>query len=311
MVRTPTVLFAYVVDRLRRLPGADRVTRRGTWLTRALFIGSAGLLLVWLSTPTPQRISLANLAAGNLSQMQSWIIVSGELRAERSVVPEQHVYRLTDPSAPGPSMVVLSAIPLPVGPTTISGDLVGGRDRAYVIQTWTGTLRADTSLAHEIPPPWGAAGVALAGLLVVAARRTSYPMFFREVSGSSAAVASTIPVAVRRGTTPSASRVVLAKIVLGSGEEPAVALVVEGAAPVSLGLHSEFTGAAAGELRALSWSQPAIKLRQAAEDLTLGFASARDRDAAFDALQERARALTGRSATTGSLPAAQPSSTRS
>lgn len=291
-LRTPLVLFAYVVDQLRRLPGSERVGRWMPALTRGLFLGAAGLLLVWASTPTPQRISLSDLAAGNLSPMQSWIIVSGELREEPRFVPEWHRYRLIDPSAPGPSLIVRSTVPMRVGPTTISGFLEGGRDTAYVTTPWVGDLRAETALAKEIPPPWGAAALALAGLLVVAARATSYPMFFREATRPGVATAATISVALRRGRGSPGRLITPATIVLGSGERPDVALVAEGAAPMSLRVHSEFTGAAAGELRALTWSQPAIRLRQAAEDVTLGFASARERDAVYAALQEGARALT-------------------
>jgi hypothetical protein len=293
-LRTLLVLFAYLVDLLRRIPGSERVGRWMPWMTRALFLGSAGLLLLWMSTPTPQRISLSDLAAGKLSQMQSWIIVSGELREEQSFVPEWHRYRLTAPSAPGPSLIVRSTVALRLGPTTISGYLEGGRGTTYVAVAapWVGALRAETALAHEIPPPWGAAALALAGLLVVAARATTYPMFFREAPGSPAARATRISVALRRGTRSPDRRITPAKIILASGEGPEIALVADGAAPVSLRLHSEFTGAAAGELRALTWSQPAIRLRQAAEDVTLGFASARERDAVYGALQQGARALT-------------------
>jgi hypothetical protein len=291
-LRIPLVVFAYGVDLLRRLPGSDRVRRWMPGLTRALFLAALGFLLVWASTKTPQRISLSDIEAGKLSQMQSWIIVTGDLREERSFVPEWRFYRITDPSAPGPSLIVRSTVPLRVGPTTISGHLDGGQGSVDVIKPWVGSLRADMAIAHEIPPPWGAVALALAGLLLGVARATTYPMFFRDSPRSGSVRAATVSVALRRGARSPRWPITPAKIVLGSVERPDVELVAEGAAPVSLRVHSEFTGAAAGELRTLTWSQPAILLRQAAEDVTLGFASTRDRDAVWAALLEGARALT-------------------
>jgi hypothetical protein len=69
-------------------------------------------------------------------------------------------------------------------------------------------------------------------------------------------------------------------------------VVADGAAPLELRLHSALTGSAAGELRALGWSQPAIRLRHAVEDVTLGFSSPRDRDAVHGVLLQAARART-------------------
>jgi hypothetical protein len=290
VLRTPVVLFAYVVDLLRRLPGSGPVGRRLHWLVRALLIASGVSLLLWLSTPTPQRISLSDLAAGKLSPMQSWIIVSGELGAEPDFEPEWHRYRLTDPAAPGASMIVRSTVPLGLGSTTISGHLEGGRDIPYISTSWVGALRADATLAHEIPPPWTAAGLALGGLLVIVARRTSYPMFFHETPGAPPGKVARVPVTLRRGAGPTAGRAVPATVVIGPGEPAQVTVVADGGTPLELRLHSALTSSAAGELRALGWSQPAIRLRQAAEDVILGFSTLQDRDAVHGLLLEAARA---------------------
>lgn len=296
VIQLPIVAFAYLVDALRRLPGAARLRGLVRWIGRLLFLGAFAALVVWMGTKTPQRISLADLAANKLSPMQSWIIVSGDLTEEASLEPGSYMYRLTDPSTPGPSMIVLSERPLATGRVTISGLLQGGRvDPSLLKGPWVGTLVADPTLAHEIPPPWLAAALALAALLVFAARRTSYPMFFRGRAGSGPATRTPIRATLwQHGDGPTRGRATPAIATFGSGDRPAIELRTEGTAPRTVRLHSEFTGSATGDLRGLTWSAPAISLRLPAEDVTIAFASAQDRDAVFGVLQARARELTHR-----------------
>jgi hypothetical protein len=52
-----------------------------------------------------------------------------------------------------------------------------------------------------------------------------------------------------------------------------------------LRLHSVHTGADVGELRDLSSSVPAMRLRQSTDELTMSFQSTADRDAAAAALR--------------------------
>lgn len=296
LVQIPIVAFAYAVETLRRLPGASRVRGVVPWVGRLLLVAAFGALVAWMATKTPQRMSIADLAANKLSPMQSWIIVSGDLVEESSLEPGSYMYRLTDPGTPGPSMIVLSDVPLATGRTTLSGLLQGGRlDPSALVGPWVGTLVADPVLAHEIPPPWPAAALALAGLVVLGARRTSYPMFFRGKAGTAPPTRATLHATLRRRDATGA-RETPAVVTLGSGDRPEVEIRTEGASPRTVRLHSEFTGSGAGDLRGLTWSRPAILLRLAAEDVTIAFESAHERDAVFGVLRTGARELTQRGA---------------
>ena len=296
LTRVPIAAFAYVVEALRRLPGSARLRPFVPWIGRLLLAGAFAALIVWMGTKTPQRISIADLAANRLSPMQSWIIVSGDLTEEASLDPSSFAYRLVDPSTPGPSIIVLSERPLATGWVTISGLLQGGRvDPSLLNGPWVGTLTADARLAHEIPPPWLAAALGLAAVLVIAARRTTYPMFFRRPAGAAPATRAPIRATLwQYGDPGDRPRGTPAMATFGSTDRPAIELRTEGAAPRTVRLHSEYTGSAAGILRGLTWSAPAISLRLPAEDVTIAFASAQDRDAVFGVLQARARELTGR-----------------
>lgn len=294
IVRTPLVYLAYGVGLLRRLPGSRSGGRLVPWVIRACVVAAVVLLVAWASEKTPQRISLADLAAGRLSPMQDWIIVSGDLREESSLDPGVHLYRLTDPTVPDVSLLVRSEAPLAVGRTTVSGDLEGGREGIGVTRPWVGSVRADDTLAQEIPPPWVPIGLLLGALLLWVARRTSYPAFFRDTPRSTRGSHESVTVHLQRGPTAALGAFSPARIVLADGPGPTVALEAAGSPPVPLRLHSEHTGAVAGELRALGWARPVIRVRQPSGDLTIAFESEAERDAVFAALHDDARSRIGR-----------------
>lgn len=239
-------------------------------------------LSVWMAQRSPQRISFAELASGNLSRMQSWIIVSGELRAE-PVSATQYRYTLTDPAVPNALMTVESQVELAVGQTTVSGTLVGGASRAQDGFGWVGQLRADSVLAREPDPPWIAIALAATALFIAVGGRTFYPMFFRETPPVLKPEAVTLQVGVRR-EWPSSG---------GQGQVVPGTLVLQRGAPVELRvatetqqlrLHSAHSSVESGELRRLFSSEPALILRPATGEVTISFASPDDRDAAFAAL---------------------------
>ncbi len=279
-LRLPLLAFGYVVARIRRLPGARFVAPIVPWLVRGSFIAAGVLLLLWMAEASPQRMSLADLAAGKLSPMQSWVIVSGELQEERGSAPGAHRYRLTDPATPNAYLDVRSSVEWPLGPTTLSGKVLGGRDGVPAGYEWSAPFEADPVLADELPPPGIAFVLIGLGLLVLAGRRTSYPMFIAETPAEVPPGWGPVNVTVHPEGTASGSPTQPATLDrdtgVGTGE-----LRVHGGQPVPVRLHSAFTSVDVGELRGLGSSEPALRVRAADDDLTLGFASRRERDATY------------------------------
>lgn len=118
--------FAFLGEQLRRLPGFRLVERFSSWIA-ALLLGAAVVsLAIWMAQRSPQRVSMAELASGALSSMQTWVIVSGDVRAEQSAAPG-YQYVLTDPAVPIALLHISSQVELPVGAAHGSG---GGLARA-------------------------------------------------------------------------------------------------------------------------------------------------------------------------------------
>jgi hypothetical protein len=292
-IRQIVVLFAFVVDRLRRLPGSGPAGRVAPWVARIMLVAAIALLVVWASEKTPQRISMADLSAGRLSSMQDWLIVTGDVVETPALEdPGTYVYRMTDPTVPDVSLIVRSDTRLPTGRVTISGDLEGGREGIGITKPWVGSIRADASLAQEIPPPWGPIALVATALLVFLARRTRYPTFFRERPGPSASTGRRFAVELRQAPDEAAAVAIPASIVVGSGvgADASVQLEVAGREPESLRLHSEHTGAIAGELRTVGWAKPGIRMRRPMGDVTITFEATDQRDAVFHALHDDVRA---------------------
>lgn len=282
ILRFPLVLFAFVVEQLRRVPGAREIERRAPWVVSALMLAALVALSVWMAQRSPQRITFAELVAGKLSRMQTWIIVSGELSAAPASTT-QYRYTLTDPAVPDAVLIVESQVELDVAQTTVSGTIAGGASRAQDGFGWVGQLRADSVPAKEPDPPWIAITLAAVGLFIGLGSRTFYPKFFRRVPAHLDSATTTIQVGLRRDWPSSG----------GNGQVVPSSVVLQRGAPVELRtgaenqqvrLHSAHSGIEAGELHWLFNSEPALILRPSTGELTVTFATSGDRDTAYAAL---------------------------
>jgi len=284
ILRFPALVFAAGVDRVRRLPGARRASPVMRWLPGVL-IGAALILgALWAVEISPQRMSLADLAAGRLGQFQSWIIVTGDLADEPGSTDFLHVYRLTDPAAPNAYLIVRSRVARSLGRTTVSGHIEGGREPVPAGYAWSARLNADSTLAGELPPPWTAIALGAMAILIILGRRTRYPMFSSEKPTEAFPATSGLRVRVRsesgrRGGAPSSATLSFADAEPGTGN-----LAMTGGGSRSIRLHSAFTNVGVGVLYRLAGSEPALRVRSDDDDLTLAFASRPERDSAFTAL---------------------------
>ena len=289
ILRYPVLLVAAGVDQLRRLPGA-RVTGPLTkWLARLVLLAAVVLTSLWAAEASPQRISLADLTAGKLGSLQTWIIVTGDLAEDPTSTAAEHIYRLTDPAAPNAYLVVRSESLQPLGRTTVSGHIEGGRDGVPPGYAWSARLNLDPKLAAELPPPWTAMLLAGLGVLIILARRTRYPMFRGETPSDALPATSGLRVGVRSESGALGGATVPGTLAFASSEPGAADLSISGARTVPVRLHSAFTSVDVGLVTRLSGSDPALRVRSDADDLYLSFASRRERDAAFAALGAEAQ----------------------
>lgn len=274
--------FSFVIEQLRRIPGARQVERRAAWIALGLVFAAVVALAVWGAQRSPQRVSIADLVAGGLSHLQTWIIVSSDLREEGSS-PPRYRYAMTDPGLPDAKLMVTSEVELPVGEATVSGILVGGTSGAQPGFGWLGQLRADSELAHEADPPWVAIALVVLAAFIAVAVRTTYPVFFaREVTPLSEPRQATLTVRVMEGSHGSGKDAVRGALSVGPGAP--VELRTPGRESQVLRLHSAHSSVQVGELRWLSDSVPALQLSPATGELTLTFASNNDRDAAYSVI---------------------------
>jgi hypothetical protein len=285
--------FAFLVSRLRRIPGAAWLQRHAGLVIGGLLAVGFVALSVSMAQRTPQRVTLPQLNAGELAPMQTWIIVSGDVKAEFSGTDTRR-YKLTDPSVPDATLIVTSDHDLAVGHTTVSGTLVGGNSKAAEGFGWIGQLRADRVLAREPDPPWLAIGLAALALFVYAASRSSYPRFFGIPHvGTRTAPSAPLPVGVRRSwppvdepSTPATLSAALgAPVELRSRAEPDAE---------RLQIHSANSSYEVGTLEWMRRSEPVLALHPARGDIVLSFNSAAERDSAVagllaDAGHERLR----------------------
>ena len=287
------VAFAYIVDRLRRLPGARRLSPVLPWVAGGLFIVAIAIVFMWGTEASPQRMSLSGLAAGQLSPMQSWIIVDGVVSAADGGSAGEFRYTLTDPAVPNATLDVHSPVALALGRTTVSGHLLGGREVVPAGYLWSAILRADPTLAQELPPPWAPVALIVAGLVILLGRRTTYPVFLDERPDPAGLRAASIPVQVRRADGETDHRVTPSTLRVAFDGGPLVTLAASDADPVPVRAHSAFTSVGVGALRTLVHSEPVLRVRASGEELTIGFGSRADRDAAYAALSAEAKARTG------------------
>jgi hypothetical protein len=284
ILRYPVLLFAASVDQLRRLPGAKVVGPLTQWVARLLLLVALVLTALWAAEASPQRISLADLTAGKLGSFQTWIIVTGDLAVDPTSTDTEHVYRLTDPAAPNAYLVVRSASLQTLGRTTVSGHIEGGRDGVPPGYAWSARLNADPTLANELPPPWTAIALAGAGVLIILARRSRYPMFRGETPTDALPATSAFRVSARSESGELGRATMPATLSFTSSEPGTADLSMSGARRVPVRLHSAFTNVDVGVAMRLSGSDPALRVRSENDDLILSFASRRERDAAFTAL---------------------------
>jgi hypothetical protein len=280
-LRLPVVVYAFVVDKLRRIPGAPLVERHVPLVVTALGLAALVALVLWGAQRSPQRLSLAELAAGGLSPMQTWIIVTGDLQSGVYTATERR-YVMIDPAAPNAELIVTSDVDLPLGHVTLSGRLVGGQLGAPIGERWVGQLAADPVVAREQDPPLIAIGFLVVALLIAFSARISYPMFFSEKPKSTIPAPKTWKVNVTDDQPTSARRAQQGDLVFSRGEP--VELRVPGQAAQMLRLHSAHTSVEVGALTWLSHSEPAILVRPASGDLSMTFSSREERDAAYAAL---------------------------
>jgi hypothetical protein len=280
--RAVIVLLAFALEPLRRLTRSHRWAGLQRLVAPVLLLAAVILFLRWGAEPSPERVSLADLAAGRLSPTQTWIVLSGDLSDAPADALGDRVYNLTDRSAPRASLLVRSDRPRELGATTISGQLTGGQRQPDGV-SWWGQLQADDRLALDSPPPLAALALGLAGVLIVIARRTSYPVYFSDKPTATPARTGSVPVRVESlagrplGASPRA-------LLEHEADGGTAMLAVEGIEPIPLAFHSPTTGIDVGELRELGRSVPVLRLRPLAMDATIAFATREDRDGAFHAL---------------------------
>ena len=282
-LRTPTVAFSYAVELLRRLPGARFVQEHQTLVVGTLVLAAVIVLSAWAATRSPQRVSMADLTAGSLAPLQTWIIITGDVVAAESHTAGQYRYVLTDAGALDAALTITSRTELPVGRTTVSGTLLGGDAPQVEGFGWFGQMIADPELAREPDPPWLAIGLfTLAGFIGVASR-TSYPTFFRETATPAGVRDRSIPARAQREWSVD-NEWVDARLNIRPGAPVEVQL--PGEAPRTIRLHSAHSGADTGVLRTLSTSEPALVVRPSTGQLLFLFATDEERDAVYAALIE-------------------------
>jgi hypothetical protein len=291
VLRFPWLLFAAGVERLRRMPMAMRFGRSVRFLPRILLVVAIVVVARWATEVSPERISLADLVAGKLAPSQSWIIITGDLSDEPGSTGPLHQYRLTDPAVPNAQLFVQSTVAQSLGRTTISGRTQGGHFGVPAGYAWSAQLDADAALAEELPGPWPAAVLGALAMLIVLARRSRYPMF----SGDAPSDFAPATAAVRVTASSESGRLGRATIratLSFTGDQPGAAdLRIGSGRPLPVRLHSAFSTVDVGVVHRLSGSAPALRVKAGDDDLTLAFASTRERDAAFAALSAEAQQI--------------------
>jgi len=197
------------------------------------------------------------------------------------------------------SAVVRSPVVETLGRTTLSGHIEGGREPVPPGYAWSARLNADPTLAAELPPPWTA--IALFGIaaVIILGRRSRYPIFSGEKPTEAFPATSALRVNVRSESGSLGRASVPGTLAFGSAAPGAADLSMAGTRAMPVRLHSAFTNVDVGVLHRLGGSEPALRVRSENDDLTLAFASRRDRDSAFAALGAEAQRQRGERAVAG------------
>jgi hypothetical protein len=281
VLRSPLVLFAFAVDKLRRVPGVGLLLRHAGLAAGSLLVGAVLAFAVWTATVAPQRVNLADLVQGRLSIMQTWIIITGDLAPGTTRIAN-FAYVMTDPAVPNARMNVYSEVELPVGRTTVSGSFGGPREPNPVGYAWVGSMRADQAVAPELGLPWISIVLIAAAAFLVLAPRVSYPMFEPQTPARLTPRPGAINVGVRDGVITSTSSVERGALHVRPGESVTLQI---GDVTQSLRLHSAHSGVDVGRLRQIGRSEPALRVRLSNAEVTLTFDSSTDRDTALAALR--------------------------
>jgi len=283
LIRKPILVVLNVVEWLRRLPGAAVASRVVPWLAAGLFVGAAAVLTAYMSEHSPQRVSLADLAAHNVSASQTWFIVSGDLHEEQAL-PDNYRYTLSDQSRPDAYLIVSSTHPWPVGHTTVSGRISGYLPPMPPGEPWYASMRADEELAIERPPPWAAMLLALFGVVLLAGRRSTYPMFVATPVGRARRANGSLGVVVHPDPDRPGIGVQQGALDLrDAGDAPT--LRTNDGRTVPVRVHSRLTSLRVGELQTVTSREPVIRLLSASGDVYVGFRSRDERDAVAATLQ--------------------------
>ena len=218
VLRIPLVAYGYVVERLRHVPIMRSVLRRSSLVVALLMVGAFLAFLLWAATVAPQRVGMADLVAGKLSTMQSWIAISGELSGGEARASRRIPLRAgrSRPS-PNATMNVYSEVQLPLGATTISGTFGGPREPAPVGYRWIGTLHADSVFVPEPGPPWASIADARRSRVAVRRRPSLIPDVLQPDAANQAPRNATIPVRIRRGPLPEAGDATPAELLVRAG----------------------------------------------------------------------------------------------
>ena len=169
------------------LAGAGRVaasiSARGLWVTRAVMAGLlAGSLIpvviVFALTRQPTEVTFADLKAGLLPPMTSWLRLEGELRpVPDDVQPASgdaaYVYTLNDPTNDRLAVSVESDAPLETGHVQVTGQVSG----AGSVPGTVSTIHADVPTEPTRHDPWLLFALpAILAIPIVVGLRTGYPV---------------------------------------------------------------------------------------------------------------------------------------
>ena len=162
---------------------AASISARGPWVTRAVIAGLlAGTLIpvmiLFAFTRVPTEVTFADLKAGFLPPMTSWLRLEGELRpVPDDVQPASgdvpYVYTLSDPTNDRLAVSVESDAPLETGHTQVTGEVSGAGSVPGTVATITADVPAEP-IRHD---PWLLFALpAMLAIPVVVGLRTGYPV---------------------------------------------------------------------------------------------------------------------------------------
>jgi hypothetical protein len=148
--------------------------RRARWAPVALVTGLVVLTLIPPlivgSTRQPVAVSFVDLQAKQIPETTTWIRVEGDLREAPG--HEAYTYTLHDTENDALAVTVVSAGPLPTGPTQVTGVISGAP-----IEGTVASIQADVPTEPARHDPWLLFSIpALLAIPVVVGARAGYPV---------------------------------------------------------------------------------------------------------------------------------------